>query len=139
MSHTQEIILSFVFFAALTVWCSYIGDDDIVYKFLDRKPTPQEGVIRIRFVILKTITSVYAGSLMSIWFVQYIKSIYLINLSKNQAVLLVLIFIAMSSLFIGIIQNGMRYLQCRPRRALIDTIIWRHNLRQWLRWFNRMD
>jgi hypothetical protein len=56
----------FVCLLAVTVFCSFKGDDDVVYHFFDRKPTGREALIRIRWVVLKTITSVYGGALLAV-------------------------------------------------------------------------
>jgi hypothetical protein len=52
MSQLQSWIVSFVCLLGLTTFCSYIGDDDVVYEFFDRKPTPREAIIRVRWVYL---------------------------------------------------------------------------------------
>jgi hypothetical protein len=52
-----------IFIAALFVltgYRSYRGDDDVVYD-LYRGPTPHEGIVRIRWVLLKTFTSIYGS------------------------------------------------------------------------------
>jgi hypothetical protein len=132
MSQIQKWILWFVILLAVTAYCSYIGDDDVVYKFLDRKPTPREGMIRIRWVLLKTFTSIYGGALLSVAIGIYgLRNLWSIHLSKNQAVLLALVCIAPANLMIGVLQNEIRRLTSRPKRPLIDGTVWKHNLRQW--------
>ena len=112
--------------------CSYIGDDDVVYKFLDRKPTPREGVIRIRWVMLKAITSIYGGGLLGLAVGRNVlRDLLSITFSKNGAVLLIVMCIGLTSLIIGMLQNEMRRISGRPKRPLIDGVIWAHNFRQW--------
>ena len=112
----------------LTICSSYIGDDDVVYDYLYRKPTPHEGLRRIRWVLLRTLTSIYAGALLSraglnilIWCC----SIHVTG--HDPALLLMLACIVVVSILIGILSNGMRRLLGRPTRPLIDPIVWRRS------------
>jgi len=133
MSYPQVLMLCIVCFALTALSC-YAGDDDVVYKCLDRKPTPREAVIRVRFVFSKTFTSILGGELMALFIGRDIlKTKYAIALSDDQFVLLTVVCVGTFSLLIGVLQNGMRRLQGRPQRPLIDGVIWRHNLRLWIR------
>ncbi len=88
MSQFQGWIILFVALLALTAFCSYIGDDDIVYQFLDRKPTPREGLVRVRWVMLKAITSAYGGGVLAITLLEAIEIFYRLKISKAEIVLL---------------------------------------------------
>jgi len=135
MSIVNFAVIPFAVFLMLTIISCYIGDNDVVYKFLERKPSPKEAVARIRFVLLRGITSVYGGGILAFCFARYVlKDVYSIHVSVDQSVLLILFFYGVVDfLIIGIIQNGLRFLQGRQQRPLFDPIIWRHNLRQWQR------
>jgi hypothetical protein len=72
MSQLQTWTTLFVLLLALTAFCSYIGDDDVVYQFLCRKPTPREALVRVRWVLLKTITSLYGGGALALAIIKII-------------------------------------------------------------------
>jgi len=116
----------------VTAFCSYIGDDDVVYHLLDRTPTPRESLIRVRWVMLKGIASICGGSVLAVSAVESIRIVYPLNMSGNQAVLLALLCTGLVSLLIGVLQNEIRRLRGRPSRPLIDLVILRHNLKQWI-------
>ena len=61
MSHIYSSIVVFVCLLVVTGYCNYIGDDDVVYQYLDRKPAPDEGLRRTRWVLLKASASIYGG------------------------------------------------------------------------------
>jgi hypothetical protein len=62
---SQSWIITSVVLLIGTAYCSYIGDDDVVYQYLYRRPTPKEGLRRIRWVLLKMFTSIYVGFLLA--------------------------------------------------------------------------
>jgi hypothetical protein len=89
MSQLQSWAILFVCLLSLTAFCSYIGDDDVVYEFLHRKPTPREAIIRVRWVLLKAVTSIYGGCVLAAAILQPLKGFNLINPSENEVVCLV--------------------------------------------------
>jgi 4-hydroxybenzoate polyprenyltransferase len=130
MSQVQSWIILFVCLLALTAFCSYIGDDDVVYQFVDRKPTPREGLIRIRWVLLKTFTSLYGGVVLATALTSVLGNFFPISLSKNQAALVALACVVIAGLLIGVLQNQIRRLRGRPTRPLVDLSILKRNLRR---------
>lgn len=129
MSQTQSWIILFVLFLGVTAFCSYIGDDDVVYRYLDRKPTSREGIVRIRWVILKTLAAIYGGGVLEAVIGKLLIACCSIVLLGNPAALTVLVCIALVGLLIGVLQNGIRRLRGRPTRPLIDPVVWRRNFR----------
>jgi hypothetical protein len=127
MAHLQNWTIAFVCLLALTVFCSYIGDDDVVYKYLERKPTPKEGLRRIRWVLLRTFTSIYGGLVLAAVVQKLLMQCCSIVLSKDPAVLTLFACMALVGLSIGVLQNGMRRLRGRPTRPLIDPVVWRRS------------
>jgi hypothetical protein len=121
-------VILVVCLVGLTALCSYIGDDDVIYQFLNRKPTPREAIIRIRWVMLKALTSIYGGGLLAIAIVRFLMSCCSINLSENPATLTGFACMAVASLLISVMQNGIRHLRGRPTRPLIDRVVWRRSL-----------
>jgi hypothetical protein len=132
MSQIQSWIIGFICLLALTAYCSWIGDDDIVYQCFDRKATPREGLIRIRWVILKTLTSVQGGTLLAVATVMVARTMSQAKPSQDEFVLLFVACTAVVSLLVGVHENEIRRLSGRQRRPLIDLAIWRKNLGQWL-------
>ena len=128
----QVRFIAFLCLLALTVVCSYNGDDDIVYQCFDRKPTGREALIRIRWVLLKTVTSLYGGFLLAAAPGLALIRHFRITFSKHEAVLFWLLCVCVVSVAIGVLENGIRHLRGRPSRPPIDVAIFRKNLRQWL-------
>ena len=116
---------------ALTAFRSYKGDDDIVYDYFDRKPTGREALIRIRWVILKTVTSLYGGAVLAMAVAFPLIVWFKIRPSNNAAVLLVVACVGVVSLAIGLLQNWIRGLCGRPWRPLVDVAIFKKNAKQW--------
>jgi len=112
----------------LTAYYSYIGDDDVVYEYLYRRPTPNEGLRRIRWVLLRTFTSIYAGVILAAVVRNLLIRCCSINfVGHDQAVLLAFACIALVSVLIGILSNGIRRLRGRQTRPLIDPVVWRRS------------
>ena len=128
---SQKLLVLSAFFLGLTAFCSYIGDDDVVYRFLDRKPTPHEAIIRIRWVMLKAVASIYGGFLLGSIVKKFLLGWCSIGLSKDPAVLIAFACVALVSLLIGVMQNGIRRVRGRPRRPLIDAVVWQRSLGSW--------
>jgi hypothetical protein len=117
---------------ALTLVFSWIGDDDVVYAIMNRKPTPNEAIARIRYVFAKFFASLYCGGLIALFLVQDVfRGMLSLNVSKLQIVFIVWLCICLFSLFIGVLQNCIRLLQGRKQRPIFDVEIWRHNLKLW--------
>ncbi len=131
MSQLQSGIVSFVCLLGLTAFCSYIGDDDVVYELFDRKPTPREAIIRVRWVLLKAATSIFGGVVLATAILELLKAFDLVLPSVNEAVLFAVMCMAIVSLLIGGLQNQIRRLRGRPPRPLIDRKIWKKNIGQW--------
>jgi hypothetical protein len=128
MSKHQIWIMVFVGLFSLTALCSYIGDDDVIYRFLDRKPTPHEAIVRIRWVILKAVTSIYGGGVLAPFIILCLVSCCAIIPSKNQVVLLTVVCAGLVSLMISVLQNQIRRVRGRPTRPLIDRAVWQRSL-----------
>jgi len=112
----------------LTVYCSYIGDDDVVYDYLYRRPTPNEGLRRIRWVLLRTFASMYGGFVLAGTILKFLIQFCSIRVvGQDTKVLLAFACIALANILIGILSNGMRRLRGRPTRPLIDPIVWRRS------------
>jgi hypothetical protein len=108
----------FVCLLIATGYCSYIGDDDVIYQFLYRNPTPDEALRRTRWVLLKVTTSVYGGAVVAAAVRELLK----------PAVLVKLACMALVFLLIGALQNGIRILRGRPIRPLLDRVIWQRSV-----------
>src|SRR5579862_6851151 len=92
MTPLEKIACLFVIFFILTVVFSWVGDDEIAYKILERKPTSKEGMARIRFVLVKMFAAVLGGGILAVFLGQVIlQRTFLFALTKNQIVLLILI------------------------------------------------
>ena len=124
-------MILFVLLLGLTAFCSYRKDDDVVYDFLDRKPTPRESIIRIRWVLLKALTSIVGGGVLALSILMLVMKFNFIFPSKNAGILLGAICMGVVNLSIGLLQNVIRWLTGRTRRPVFDRVIWRKNLRQW--------
>lgn len=125
MSHIHNMIILFVGLLGLTAFCSYIGDDDIIYQFLYRKPTPREGLVRVRWVFLKALTSIYGGGVLAVGVAKLLAVCCSVSFSKSLIVPAILACVGLVFLAIGILQNGVRRLRGRPIRPVIDPVIWR--------------
>jgi hypothetical protein len=131
VSQLQWWMILFVCLLSLTVYCSCIGDDDVVYRYLNRSPTPHEAIIPLRWVILRTFTSIYGGILLATIPIEFMSKRYPIRLSGDGAVVLALVCMGLVSVSIGILQNGIRRLRGRPTRPLIDGVVWRRSSGPW--------
>jgi hypothetical protein len=131
MVYVKGWIFVFVCFLGLTLFRSYRGDDDVVYRFIDRKPTPQEGLVRIRWVLLKAFASFYGGLILTLVVVYIARLFYPIHLTRSQTPFLSLACIVLVSLAISLLQNEIRRLCGRQKRPIVDWSILRRNLRQW--------
>jgi hypothetical protein len=128
----EKAIWLFLIFFVLTILSSIAGDDDVVYKFFDRKPTGKEAIARIRFVLAKAFASIYGGGLMGFAVGQFIlKKIFLLTISKDQAVVLIVACIALTALLIGVVQNLIRHIQDRKQRPIFDLALLQYNLKRW--------
>lgn len=127
---SQSWVILSIFFLGLTAFCSYIGDDDVVYQFMDRKPTPREAVVRIRWVLLKMATSIYGGFVLAAAVKKSLVGCCSVHLSENPVLLIVFVCMGVVSLLISLLQNQIRRLRGRPTRPLIDRAVWRRNLGQ---------
>jgi hypothetical protein len=124
-------------FLLLTMVSSYVGDDDVAYAFLNRKPTSQEALARIRFVFLKMFASISCGAVFAVTFVKpLLARMGIAHVSKGEAVGLAFLCIIMCGLLIGIAQNISRRMRGRPQRPIVDVRLIQHNLNQWVhpRW-----
>ena len=125
---SPKLTLLGIFFLTLTICCSYIGDDDVVYQVIGRKPTPREGLIRIRWVLLKTFTSIYVGFAIAYSLKRFLVHGYSIELSKNSSVTIAFSCVALAALLIEALQNVIRRLTGRLARPLNDWSVFRRNL-----------
>jgi hypothetical protein len=125
---SPKLTLVSIVLLTLTTYCSYIGDDDIVYKFADRKPTPREAIIRLRWVMLKAVTSIYVGCAATYSLKAFLAHQYSLVFSHDSSVLTGFCLMALASLLIGALQNIVRRLTARPTRPIIDLGIFRRNL-----------
>jgi hypothetical protein len=127
---TEVRIVVFVCLLAWTIFLSYKGDDDVVYQYFDRKPTGREALIRIRWVMLKFITSIQGGALLAVLLGFPLIRHFHIAFSKHEAGVLGIVCVCIVGLAIGILQNGIRRLCGRPNRPPLDLTILQKNLRQ---------
>lgn len=118
---------------ALLISSCLSKDDDVVYKFFKRKPTPKEGFARIRFVLIKVFASINIGVMLSIFLIPIIENYIEYNLSENYSVIFMVVMIAVTSLLIGYIQNLIRILQGRPIRPIFDVAVLKYNINARLR------
>jgi LytS/YehU family sensor histidine kinase len=131
----QGTLLKFLIFFLLTILSSYVGDDDVVYKLIDRKPTGKEAIARIRFVMVKVIASIFGGAVLAAFIgLVVIRRLFSFSLSGNQGVLLAVFCIAITALSIGEAQNIVRLIQGRQYRPITDHFtVLKHNFRLWTR------
>jgi hypothetical protein len=127
MSKLEKAIVLVVCLLPLTLFCSYIGDDDVIYQFLYRKPTPHESLARLRWVILKIMTSIYGGFVLSAAVRKFLAACFSVSLTDFAHAQVVLACIGVVALFIGLLQNAIRYASDRPLRPVIDPIVWRRS------------
>lgn len=132
----SELTYVFIIALSLTLLFSFFGDDDVVYKFMGRKPTPQEGLARIRFVLAKAFAAMSGGALVVGTFGAYtFHDLLHVQPSKNQLVLIALVCMGLVVLLIAGLQNIIRYLLGRQIRPLVDISLMRSNLAKWLNFF----
>ncbi len=112
---------------AATIFCSYLGDDDIVYQYLYRKPTSNEGLRRIRWVLLKTFASIYGGFVVAAVILWLLLQCCSLRLAGYAFDLVVFACIALMAVLIGVIQNVIRRMRGRPTRPLIDRVVWQRS------------
>ena len=113
----------------LTMYSSWIGDDDVVYACMHRKPTNHEGLRRMRYVLVKGFASMSCGGYFASVFGEYIlKPTVMPQISHDQAVLIILIFMGITGLLIGVIQNVIRQYQGRQLRPPFDKELFVYNL-----------
>jgi hypothetical protein len=124
---SQNWVITFVILLAATVYCSYVGDDDVVYQYLHRQPTPDEGLRRIRWVLLRTFTSISGGAVLAALVLQLLIGCCSIRFSGYPLDLLLFACIAVVSVLIGILSNGIRRVRGRPTRPLIDKVVWQRS------------
>jgi hypothetical protein len=125
-----------VIFTLLTLISSWVGDDDVVYAFWDRDPTPNESIRRLRYVLVKFFASLYGGGYLALLLGRdVIKGMLMIDFPKVVFVVLIGICIGAFSLFIGVIQNQIRSLNGRPKRPPYDLALRRRNRAQWKKWW----
>jgi hypothetical protein len=123
----------FIIFFGVFLVCCYIGDDDVLYKFHDRKPTPAEGIASLRYALTKGIASLYGGGLLAVFVGKIIlEKTLLIKVSGDEAVLLALVgFLFFNFVITWAIQNLIRRYQGRQLRPLVDKPALKILYRQW--------
>lgn len=135
--HAQHTIFWFIVCFASFILSCWAGDDDVIYRFLNRRPTPQEGLARTRFVLIKILASFCGGALMMLYFSVYIlRQMLAIRISNNEALLLLIPFVGIAGLLMGIIQNIIRGMQARQQRPLLDPLVFRYLRGQWVKFFH---
>jgi hypothetical protein len=134
---TNPYLLFGAFLISFVASC-WVGDGDVIYDILHRKPSSKETVQRVRFVLLKAFTIFY-GALLATIFVGHsvIEGMLLIKVWGNDVLIIFLPCWAVVALLVGILQNVIRQIQGRELRPLIDRVILRYVGRQWAQWFSR--
>lgn len=131
----DSLIIRSCVFLVLTLISSWVGDDDVAYTVMGRKPTSQEGIARIRYVLVKFFAMFYGGALLAFVAVQQIvQRIFLLNVSKFEYLCLQVLCMILLGLFIGVVQNWIRSLQGRKKRPICDVALARYNSNQWKKW-----
>lgn len=121
-----------IFFLGVTMICSINGDNDAVYRYWNRKPTPQESFAWVRFVLSKYIASIYCGAFTGVWFVRNIYLAFIArSITNNQAVLIFALAMFFVYCAIGVAENAIRLIQKRPTRPLVDMAVYRRGIRGW--------
>jgi hypothetical protein len=132
MTPIWHILLTFAISFGFTIYFSFIGDDDVVYQFMGRNPTPKEGLARVRFVFAKACASCSGGIVMATLLGLYLRKEFLVQFSENGVVCLAMACILVSSLLIGTVQNGIRRQQGRRERPVLDIALWKYTLGRWI-------
>ncbi len=133
MSFLLKSCILFLIFFSLALACCCAGDDDVIYKVYDRKPTPQEGIARIRYILTKTIASIYGGALLA----SFIGKVVLVEtmslkITHLQAIILCFVCILFFNMIVmWIVSNFIRYFQGRQLRPLVDKLEFKILYRQW--------
>jgi uncharacterized Tic20 family protein len=132
MSILFTIPLIFVVFFGWTLWCSYKGYDDVIYQYKGRKPSNNEGITRIYFVIIKSVAVIFGGCIL-VTFI-YIIFYITLNIKLNYIMKWFFIFTSMllMSIFIGLVQNKIRSVQGREKRPPLDIDLIKYNLNRWV-------
>ena len=108
------------------------GDDDISDRLRARKPTPDEAIRRITYVLSMLFTAIFGGSVSAILFKIYIilpyYPIQARTMTQNQNSYLIVIFLVVFFILQRGLQNLIRNLQGRKPRPLVDLETIRHNL-----------
>ena len=122
----------FYFSFCATMFFSYLGDDEVAYRFIGRKPTGKEVVARLRFLIAKFCACLSGGIVMAVFFMQYIYAgiFSLPKPSPNRLALLYLLGVFAAFLLCGVLQNIIRRLQGRKPRSVYEKEVLKDNLKR---------
>jgi hypothetical protein len=127
------LIVIFVILFLLNIFFIINHDDDVVDAFRDRKPTPQEGIRRVRCVLTAFFASILGGSLLAVFvFRHIIYTFHLIDVgsvTNDTKDAIFLLCIALFMIFMKLFQNLLRTLQGRPARPIIDVRTLRRNIK----------
>jgi hypothetical protein len=112
-----------------------LGDDDVAYKCMKRKPIGNEVAARLRFVAAKMAASGWGGALMvrfgGLYILERFPSQFL---RENILVFWIPCFVVVYSL-VGALQNIVRFFQGRKPLPLFEKELAKYNLEQWSKWF----
>jgi hypothetical protein len=131
-----SLSVPFLIFFSLTLLSISAGDGEAVYKFLDRKPTGNEAIARIRFVMVRLIASISGGCLMALIIGRdMLRDDFSLAISKDQRTLLAVLCIGVTHILIEVVHNIIRHMQGRRTRPIFDPVIIKHNYEGWLKYF----
>ena len=77
-------IVGFLISFSAMMLCCRKGDDDVVYKFFERKPTADEAKQRIRYVLAKFAAAISGAGLLVIFSVKFLIAELGLKLSPSQ-------------------------------------------------------
>ena len=123
----------FLISLSVTVVFCWNGDDDVVYRFFERKPTGTETMQRIRFLFAK-FSTVFSGSGFLIIFLAKMLIGHTnvpISINLNKTALMFLVAMAIEWAFIGVVKNQIRRFQGRIPRPVFDLSVALFNISLW--------
>jgi hypothetical protein len=127
-----NLTIGFVVCFLAFLYFIFRGDDEIAAKLLTRKPTPEEGFRRVRYVLSGFFASIFGGALLAVYSTRFILIPFHVlpisTMSKNGRQLYVVACIVLALLLIRLLQNVLRIAARKQPLPFVDTQTLRKNL-----------
>jgi hypothetical protein len=125
--HFQKILSQFVVLSIIFVACIAFHGEDLGTLRAKKPPTPNQGLIRVGYLLSKMLVVIYAAGLM----LHFILKLFTFpNLTKNEITLDLSLFMILSWFLIQSLQNLFRKIRGLPPMLYFDLRQVRHNLSQ---------